>query len=163
MKRKLLVIRHANTEHQQPGQTDHQRELTDKGRSDALRVAERIQELGWAPQTVVSSDATRTRQTWEQFAQVFRAPTEVEFTRDLYLADIEKVCEALFALDADVTEVAILGHNPGWQSAVHWLSGVAVRMSPGTAVLLEGRGETWAEAVQKNQWELDQVLRPEQI
>ncbi len=163
MKRKLLVIRHANTEHKQPGHTDHERELTAKGRSDALRVAARIQQLGWAPERVVSSDATRTRQTWQHMSEVFEAPADVSFTDSLYLADVDSVCDELFALPEDVTEVAIVGHNPGWQNVVQWLSGVAVRMSPGTAVLLQGMGESWADAVRQNKWELGEVIRPEQL
>lgn len=163
MKRKLLVIRHAQTEHQQSGQTDHQRELTVQGKSDALRVAAHIQQLGWAPQTVVSSDATRTKQTWQHMDEVFEASVDVTFTDSLYLAGVDAVCDALFALPEDVHEVAVLGHNPGWQNLVHWLSGTAVRMSPGTAVLLEGEGETWADALRQNKWELHEVIRPEHL
>lgn len=163
MKRKLLVIRHAQTEYQQSGQTDHQRELTAQGRSDALRVAARIQELGWTPQKLVSSDSTRTTQTWKQMSEVFDASVDATFTDSLYLAGLDEVCDELFALPEDVNEVAVLGHNPGWQNIVHWLSGTAVRMGPGTAVLLKGEGETWADALRQNKWEIDEIIRPEQL
>ena len=46
-------------------QTDHERPLNTRGRKAAPRVAERLHGLGWIPQVVHSSDATRTRQTWE--------------------------------------------------------------------------------------------------
>lgn len=163
MKRKLLVIRHAQTEYQQSGQTDHQRQLTAQGRSDALGVAARIQQLGWTPQKVVSSNATRTTQTWEQMREVFEATVDITFTDSLYLAGLDKVCDELFALPEEITEVAVLGHNPGWQEIVQWLSGTAVRMSPGTAVLLQGEGKTWADALRQHKWEFGEVIRPEQL
>lgn len=163
MKRKLLVIRHAHTESKQPGHTDHERNLTAKGRGDALRVAARIQQLGWTPQLTLCSDASRTQQTWELMSEVFESRVPTTHTNALYLADVDTVLDELFGLDEDTIEVAVLGHNPGWQNLVHWLSGVAVRMSPGTAVLLEGVGDTWADALRQNGWELGEVIRPEQL
>lgn len=163
MKRKLLVMRHAHTASKQSGQTDHDRELTATGRSDALRVAARIQQLGWTPQAVVSSDAARTRQTWEHMAEVFEAPVDATFTEDLYLANLDQACEVLFGLDDDVDEVAIIGHNPGWQEFVRWLSGVSVRMRPATAVLLTATGDSWPEAIAQNNWTVEHIVRPGEL
>jgi phosphohistidine phosphatase len=163
MQRKLLVMRHAHSASKEPGQTDHDRELTPTGRSDALRVAAAIQQLGWTPQAVVSSDATRTRQTWEHMSEVFEAPVDVAFTEDLYLVDLDRACEALFALDDDVTEAAIIGHNPGWQELVRWLSGVAVRLRPATAVLLTATGDSWPEAIAQNNWTVEHIVRPSEL
>jgi phosphohistidine phosphatase len=163
MKRKLLVIRHATTENNAPSGVDHDRELTVKGKSDALRVAASIKLFGWSPKTVLCSDAARARQTWEQMSEVFDASADVSYTNALYLADLDQVCDELFALDEDVDEVAVIGHNPGWQYIVKWMSGEAVRMSPGTAVLLVGEGDSWADAMQQNKWTIEEVVRPAQI
>ncbi len=160
MKRKLLVIRHAHTE---SGSPDHARQLTARGRGDALRVAARIQQLGWTPQKVLSSDAARTTQTVEHMNEVFEADVDVTYTNDLYLADVDSALDELYALPDDVSEAGVIGHNPGWQELVRWLCGVAVRMSPCTAVLLTGSGDTWADALQQNRWELEEVIRPEAL
>ncbi len=163
MKRKLLVIRHAKTAPAEAGQSDHERELTQTGRADAIRVAQRIRELGWTPQRAICSDAARAVQTWQRMCEGFEADVRTTYTPSLYLAGVDQVCDELFGLPEDLTEVAVIGHNPGWQDVVRWLSGVAVRMNTGTAVLLTGEGDSWAEAVRRNQWTLDEVIRPNEL
>lgn len=163
MKRKLLVIRHADTEPGSAAASDHARELTAKGRGDALRVAARIQQLGWTPQRALCSDAARAVQTWNHMTEVFSSPVDTAETGSLYLAGVDDIVDELFGLPEDVAEAAIIGHNPGWQDVVRWLSGVAVRMTPATAVLLEGDGASWADAVRQNKWALHEVVRPEAL
>ena len=54
-----------------------------------------------------------------------------------------------------------LGHNPGWEAAVYGLCGVQVRMLPGCAALLRIESATWSDALARNDWQLDDVVRPD--
>jgi phosphohistidine phosphatase SixA len=163
MNRKLLIIRHADTENKPTGGSDHERELTIKGKSEALQMAAKIEQLGWTPRNVLCSDAVRAKQTWQQMSEVFDTSAEVSYTNALYLADLDQACDELFALDEDIDQVALIGHNPGWEHLVRWLSGVAVRMSPGTAVLLVGVGDSWADALRQNKWQLEEAIQPQHL
>jgi phosphohistidine phosphatase len=89
-KRRLILLRHAKSDWHAGADSDHERPLSARGRDDAPRVGERLSELGWVPEVVWSSDATRTRQTWDRMQPALSAALparpEVVFTPDLYLA-----------------------------------------------------------------------------
>lgn len=160
MHRRLLIIRHADTERKRPGQEDHERELTARGRGDALRVAARIEQLDATPEIVLCSDAKRAKATWSCMQEVLEDVTDVTYTDDLYLADVDRLLESLYAVDDESTQVAVIAHNPGLQNFVQWLSGTAVRMNPCTVAVLDGSGPSWAEALGQRAWEVGEALQP---
>lgn len=159
--RRLIVLRHAEAEPDGEGQGDHRRPLHDRGRRDAARVGMRLRELGWVPQVVVSSDATRTRQTWQHMASALGSTPAVTFTRDLYLMGIDEIRAVLREQAVELETVMVLGHNPGWEDAVHALSGVRARMMPCAAALLRTLAETWTAAAERSAWTLDELVRPD--
>lgn len=159
--RRLIVLRHAEAEPDGEGQGDHGRPLHDRGRRDAARVGTRLRELGWVPQVVVSSDATRTRQTWQHMAAALGSTPAVTLTRELYLMGIDEIRAALREQAGEVDTVLVLGHNPGWEDAVHALCGVRARMMPCAAALLRTIADTWADAAARSDWTLDELVRPD--
>ncbi|MGM0559128.1 MAG: SixA phosphatase family protein [Myxococcota bacterium] len=163
MKRHLLLIRHAKAGPKGPGIDDHGRTLADRGRADSLRVAAKIKELGWVPERALVSDAMRTRETWELMEEVFDTSVPTDDLPDLYLGDVDDICEALFTLDDDVKSVAVVGHNPGWSEAVRWFSGVSVRMKTCNVALLKADVDSWSESCRKNGWGFEELLRPTDI
>lgn len=157
--RRLVVLRHAESEPDR-GEGDHARVLHDRGRRHAAALGRRLRELGWVPQVVVSSDATRTRQTWEHLQPTLGAAPAVSFTRALYLMGIDEIRAALHELPPAIDTAMVLGHNPGWEDAIHTLSGVIARMAPCAAGLLWITAEGWPDAAARRDWTLDDVLRP---
>lgn len=161
--RHLIVMRHAQSPARADVQRDRARPLSDLGREDARRVGEHLYELGWSPERVVSSDAVRTRQTWDEVGDAFReqgVDPDVQYTNELYGADLEDVCDQLWALETDVTRAAVVGHQPGLERIVEWLTDTNVSLPQGSAVLLEGSGDTWADAVQQHAWSFVEMIRP---
>ena len=59
MERRLIVMRHAKSSWKNESLRDHERPLNKRGRRDAPRIGEELASLGWVPQRVISSDATR--------------------------------------------------------------------------------------------------------
>ena len=58
----------------------------------------------------------------------------------------------------------VLGHNPGWEEAVAWLSGDYVRMTTANAALLEHPSDDWLDGFQASgSWTLVDVLRPKEL
>jgi phosphohistidine phosphatase len=163
MERRLLLIRHAKAGPKGPGIKDQGRSLAERGRADSLRMAAKLEELGWVPERGLVSDSARTKETWELMTEVIDASIPTEFFSDLYLGDVDDICEALFALDDDVASAAVVGHNPGWEDATRWFSGVSVRMKTCNVALLVGEGDSWSDAVEQHKWELEELLRPDEI
>ncbi len=65
MTMRLIIMRHAKSDWNSGAASDHARPLNKRGRRDAPRVANRLGELGWQPDYVISSDSRRTRETLE--------------------------------------------------------------------------------------------------
>ena len=84
------------------------------------------------------------------------------FTRALYHAGIEEIWTESLALDEAIETLMVLGHNPGWEQALHTLCGEHEAMSPASAALLEGEGPDWPSAI-RARWRLVRVVRPESL
>jgi phosphohistidine phosphatase len=157
--RRLVVLRHAESE-PDSGKGDHARVLSDRGRREATMLGQRLRELGWIPQVVVSSDAVRTEATWQQLQRTLGAAPAVSFTRALYLMGIDEIRAALRELPPELDTAMVIGHNPGWEDAIHALCGVRARMSPCAAALLHTTAATWTDAAARDDWQLEELLRP---
>ena len=162
--RRLIVMRHAKSSWSSGASTDHERPLNERGRGDCPRIARRLVELDWQPEFILSSDSQRTRETAAGMSGLWTRPVPVEFVRSLYHAGYDELAEGVSIVPAEVTTLLVLGHNPGWQEVVLMLTGQSVEMKTGTAALLQGSGESWAEALRaRRQWRPEDVLYPRQL
>lgn len=112
--RRLILFRHGKTEDRRPGLEDAERELTARGRSDSLRVAQVLEALGMQPDLILVSPAARARQTLEAAAPALNAPA-TEIRAGLYDATAEEVAREIDLSSADGESVMVVGHNPSLQ------------------------------------------------
>lgn len=156
---RLIIMRHAKSSWDSDALDDHSRPLNARGRADAPRMGARLVELGWQPDTVLSSDSMRTTETYERLSVAFDTPPTVRFTRALYHAGIRQLQPVLAELGDESTTVMVLGHNPGWSAAASWFSGTPIEMTTANAVLLTSTAATWSEAVM-GEWTLREWIQP---
>jgi len=103
-------------------------------------------------------------QTWHLMRKVFSENVSERYTPRFYHAAMGEVRQVLAFVGADVTRVMLIGHNPGWEQVVEWLTDCSVRMTTCNAVLLSGAGASWEEAVgARGSWSLEAVIRPKEI
>ncbi|MCO4743235.1 MAG: histidine phosphatase family protein [Proteobacteria bacterium] len=165
MKRRLIILRHAKSDWASGATSDHARPLNKRGRRTAPHVGETLEGLGWVPDLILSSDSLRTRMTVQGVLEGLSvAPPPAQFTRHLYHAGVDDVRRELPTVDAALETVLLVGHNPGWESMVAWLSGRHVIMKTSDFALLEGGGSTWGDAVaEPHAWKLMQFLKGRDI
>ncbi len=124
--KRLLLLRHAKSDWSDEDLDDHARVLNARGRAAATRMGRYIKENGIAPDLIVCSTATRTRETLELLREEVGHDAKVCFDRGLYLAMPEQMLDvALTHIDAAETEpdcVMLLAHNPGTHSLALGLS-----------------------------------------
>lgn len=155
-------MRHAKSSWDSDAKTDHERPLNKRGKRDAPRIAARLVAHDWIPDIVISSDSERTRQTWANMEPELPG-VDVTFTRSLYEAGYDEVRDAVEDLPVSIINAMVLGHNPGWEEIVHTMSGEAIRMTTANVVVLEGKGQTWAEALDRTPWWVAEVIRPKEL
>ena len=64
--KRLILMRHAKSTWDDPTQDDHERGLNGRGRVSARVVGEWLKTKGYIPNQVLSSSATRTRETFSR-------------------------------------------------------------------------------------------------
>ncbi len=162
--RRLILMRHAKSSWTSGVVSDHDRPLKKRGQRDAPRVAREIFKRDWSPSIVLSSDAKRTRETWARMAAEL-SKTSVSFTRDLYLAKLGALQRAIAELDDDQDGPAlILGHNPGLETALEFLSGQTETFTTANAALLRAKKGSWKKLSKTpDSWELVAMIRPKEL
>eukprot|EP00884_Botryococcus_braunii_P022695 jgi/Botrbrau1/9109/Bobra.0305s0014.1 len=170
-RRRLIMMRHAESEERPIDARDHDRPITDLGKRTAQEIAKELQDKGWLPELIVCSNATRTRQTLSAMCEVVSAlkTARTQFRGSLYSVAAldghtrhhlqELISEA--ASDA-VQTIMALGHNKGWEEAASAMSGTEVRLETSNAALLEVNSQSWDDALsEETRWQLVDVLVPE--
>ncbi len=156
----LILMRHAKSSWKSGAPTDHARPLNKRGTRDAPRVGLRLLSMGWRPDVVLSSDSQRTRLTVSGMFDGVPEPPPVEWIKEFYLGGIEEIRSAITQGERPRC-VLVLGHNPGWEEALTWLSGSHERMTTGNAALLKTTETAWERALeQPRRFELLTIIRP---
>ncbi len=109
--RRLILVRHAKSDWDDPKLADHDRPLKGRGRRAARELGEWLASRGYLPDEVVSSDAARTRETWKEIAPALADAPSPAWLPALYHAGVEQMLACLKT--ARGRTVLMIGHNPG--------------------------------------------------
>jgi phosphohistidine phosphatase len=120
--RRLFLVRHAKAE-LSVGRDDYARRLTERGRTDARRVAKALAARGFLPDVLIHSGAARAKQTAEIFAAEWRSKVELDEEVGLYDASLTTLLDHARALPDAHKRVGLVGHNPGFSELATALTG----------------------------------------
>lgn len=157
---RLIVLRHAKSDWNAGAATDHERPLNARGQRDAPRVGAALLRRGWVPDVLLSSDAQRTRETWQHMRPFLAPDLPGQFLPSLYHAGMATVSPLLVRQTAST--VLILGHNPGMERVVATLTDSNPVLTTCNAVLLESTATRWSDALRQS-WTLVDILRPKEL
>lgn len=103
--KRLVLMRHAATEGHHP-EGDRARELTTRGREDAVAVGHRLADHGL--QYAMVSTAVRTRQTFEASGLAIPA----EFLEVFYTEGPDTMLQRISETEPDITGLLVIAHEP---------------------------------------------------
>jgi len=121
--RRLLLLRHAKAERSQPGGSDLERRLTDRGTTDARKLGAYFVRHRLMPGLAIVSTSVRTRETWRLLAGTFDRPPKARFDERLYDASPEAIVRIIQETAPGIETLLVIGHNPGLQEAAVRLVG----------------------------------------
>ena len=164
----LILMRHASAG---PGADDRARPLSPEGLAEAQRMGPALEKLsarGFRPERALLSPSRRTRET---LAGVRAALTSLAAEEDetLYLASPGRLLARLQQLPDAISQVLLVGHNPGLAELLDWLVGraeadvllrAARGLVPAACAALRIPTERWRE-LEPACAELVDFLRPE--
>ncbi|RQO31801.1 phosphohistidine phosphatase [Taibaiella sp. KBW10] len=113
MHKQVVIIRHAKSSWANPGQTDFDRPLNERGKTDAPVMGKRLQTYGLQPDAIFASTAKRTRQTADAIAKAMQYTDAIHWEDKLYHAPPETIEDMICAADDALQTIYIIAHNPG--------------------------------------------------
>jgi phosphohistidine phosphatase len=168
--RRLFLVRHAKAE-LSVGRDDYARKLTERGRTDARRVAKALAARRVLPDVLIHSGAARAKQTAEIFAAEWGCNIALESDLHFYDASLMTLLDRTRALADAHQSVALVGHNPGFGELAAALTGsgakpdvqrLAAKYPTCAVAVLDFSVEHWAE-VERNSGMLALYLTPGDI
>lgn len=153
--RLLLVMRHGKAENA-AGTHDHDRNLAERGATQARLVGEYLASQNVRVGRVLVSDAARTRQTWQNVLQAMPDfDGDVSYHEDIYVGGPGEVLNLLHDVDDEHSVAMVVGHEPTMAALVSLLAtddsdaaSVAqarIGMPTGAMGVLSGKLSHWSE------------------
>ncbi len=130
MSLELLLLRHGKSDWDRGTTDDFDRPLANRGRKAVKRMGRWLQERGLLPDRIISSPAARAKQTALRLCRHAGVSEDiVSWEEAIYGADVDTLLEVLAACQPEAGRLMIVGHNPGFEDLVEYLSGQPITVS----------------------------------
>ena len=123
MSRELLVFRHGKSDWGAGAANDFDRPLNKRGRKSVKQMGRWIRDQCLLPARIVSSPATRARETAVGFCRSAGiSESLIHWDERIYAASLGELLIVLEACPSGSERIMIVGHNPGFEDLVLFLS-----------------------------------------
>jgi phosphohistidine phosphatase len=119
----LLLMRHGKSSWKDESLEDFERPLKKRGRKDSKKIASVIASNNLIPDIIISSSATRARETVDVVVDALDFKNRIVFSDALYMGEPRDILAALENLNDDYNSVMIVGHNPGLEAYLQIIDG----------------------------------------
>ena len=120
--KRIILLRHASANNQKFSQKiDHEKPLDALGENDCKNLSSWLKKSHIDIDLVITSDAKRAEQTSELVFSNYKV--NVEKNANLYLCNYEEILASLKTINENLTNVAIVGHEPSISDTLRALVG----------------------------------------
>ncbi len=141
--KRLLVMRHAKSDWDAGGVTDHDRPLNRRGTRSAAAMGRLLTSIGETPDHIISSTALRARTTAELARDSGGWEAAVETTEALYGTSPAGALAVIASAPAQAASLMVVGHEPAWGGLVQRLTGAHVAMRTATVAVIDLLLASW--------------------
>jgi phosphohistidine phosphatase len=155
----LFLLRHAETEPQQSGQSDFDRELLPKGISQIGHLTQHLSKIAFHPDTIICSPARRAKTTVTELLTTLNIESDnILFEPSVYSGEANDLLDLIHETDDTLQSLLIAGHNPALSNLASLLAkGFAEGLRPCDLVWIEFNESHWS-AVNKNTGTLKRLI-----
>lgn len=151
--RNLYLLRHAKASSAGTSDRDFDRMLEPQGLEAAAKVGNVLAREKLVNPLFLSSTAVRARETTEIVLNNFAGKHELQFDSRIYEADLRSLLKTLSGIEVTREVVVLVGHNPGLESLLRFLTGEIRSMhTAGLAKIVVSK--SWSE-LQEGEGTLD--------
>jgi len=158
----LFLLRHAKSSWADAGQPDFARPLNERGQKAAPLVGRFMRRENLQPDLILSSPATRARETITLVVGAGKFLCEVRYDERIYEASLARLLEIVMQLEESAGAVLLVGHNPGMEELVLHLTGEQQHMPTAALACMELNIEKWSKT-RTGIGHLEQLIRPKEL
>lgn len=158
----LYLLRHAKSSWKEPGLQDFDRPLNNRGREAAPLVGQFIKKGRLRVDLVLSSPATRARQTAALVKESANLSAELLYDERIYEADAARLLEVVRQAAESADALMLVGHNPGMEELLELLTGEREEMPTAALACVSLDVEKWGK-VREGAGRLAWVVRPKEL
>ena len=157
----LFLLRHAKSSWSDPGLADFDRPLNERGIRAAPFMGEMMRRKGFEPAIIMSSPAVRAEQTAIAVKNSAGLDVEIRLEHQIYEASPHSLKQVVSELDDIYGCAMLVGHNPGVEGFILYLTGRLEPMPTAALAVIELNVDEW-NAVDDGCGELRKVYRPKE-
>lgn len=155
----LYLLRHAKSSWDEMGLADFERPLNDRGRKTAPLMGELMRERGLVPDFIVSSPAERAKQTANLVAGAAEIESKIRVDERIYEASPQRLLEAVTRIEDLYKSAMIIGHNPGIEGFIRYLTGDIESMPTAALAVIKLDTKSWSD-ISAGMGKLESIIRP---
>ena len=141
----LYLLRHAKSSWTDSSLRDFERPLNDRGREAAEQIGHRLASEKLIDPLLICSPALRTRETAEIVLHSSNLRAEERFDERIYEASLRDLTEVISDIPDDKQAAILIGHNPGLEELLAFLTGEHRRMPTCALAKIRFDVESWRE------------------
>lgn len=158
----LFILRHAKSSWSEPELSDFDRPLNERGLKAAPIMGELMKENAFQPSIVLSSPAARAKATAELVKEAGSLEAEIRYDEGIYGASPSRLVETVSGLDDDHSSTMLVGHNPGIEGFIRYLTGQIEPMPTAALAVIELRIDKWRD-LNAGSGDLRSIFRPKEL
>ncbi len=159
----LILMRHAKSDWGDNSLSDHDRPLNQRGLRDAPVMSCWIASENYVPDRVLSSSATRTKQTIRDMLPAWNTQPDVSFSDSLYLSSPETILNTICSDSHGRSRVMVLAHNPGISQLTSMLASKPIDMPTAAIAVFRVNLARWSELSSESDIELVCFMSPKSL
>lgn len=142
----LFLVRHAKSDWGNPGLTDFERPLNERGNRDKKTMGKRLRNKSIEISSFISSSAKRTNQTSMALAKEIEFNTQdIQFFEELYHSSPSVMLSFINKTKNEHNNLMLVGHNPGISMLCDYLCNYSVDFPTLGIAKITFQTEDWME------------------
>ncbi len=158
----LYLLRHAKSSWADVNLADFDRPLNDRGLEAAPFMGEYMAANKLIPEAILTSPARRAEQTARLVKEAASIPVSIKFDERIYEAGPQLLAQVVSELDGEITAAMLVGHNPGLEGLIRYLSGEVEAMPTASLAIIDLDIENWDE-IAPGKGTVASVARPKDL
>jgi phosphohistidine phosphatase len=158
----LLLLRHAKSSWKEPGLTDFERPLNGRGLKAAPLMGRFLRRKNLHPELILSSPAKRASQTARLIIEAMKLDAEPGFDEHIYEASVHDLLEVISQIEDGAHAVLLVGHNPGLEELLEFLTGEARQMPTAALAHITLNIDKWSET-RGRAGHLEWLVKPKEL